>query len=705
MEQSFLDWRTYDYTEIRHILNQIKGSQLIKTNKKIEYYNIPCAFDIETTSFIRKSGKEEEKGAIMYEWTLGLNGYVIVGRKWEEFIYVLNATIEELELWENKRLIIYVHNLSFEFQFMRKWIKWKNVFSLDVRKPVYACTEGGIEFRCSYILSGYSLEKLADQLHEFKVKKMVGDLDYSLMRTYTTPLTEKELRYCINDVIVVMCYIQEKINQDGNITKIPLTKTGYVRNYCRNKCLYDGGHKKNTKKYLDYRMLMESLILTPDEYAQLKRAFQGGFTHASAMYSGKVIQNVGSYDITSSYPYVMISEKFPMSRGERIERLSKSEFEMNLKKYCCMFDIEFFNIRSKGFVETPLSSSKCYKMIKCVENNGRVFSADHLITTITECDYYTIKQFYDWDEIRISNFIRYKKGYLPTDLVAGILKLYADKTTLKNVKGKEIEYMSSKENINACYGMIVTDIVRENIIYDNDNDWKTDEPNLEDAIGKYNKSIRRFLFYPWGVWVTAYARRNLFTGIYEFGEDYVYSDTDSIKGVNCKNHERYINAYNDMVIQKLNKAMEYHNLPKDLYRPKTVKGMEKILGVWDYEGEYELFKTLGAKRYMTKKDGKISITVSGVNKEKCVPYLIETYKTDQNIFDHFEDGLRIPEQYTGKNTHTYIDDEIEGDLTDYLGATAHYKEKSGIHLGPADYSLSISDAYINYLLGVRTYER
>ena len=142
MEQSFLDWRTYDYTEIRYILNQIKGSQLIKTNKKIEYYNIPCAFDIETTSFLRKSGKEEEKGAIMYEWTLGLNGYVIVGRKWEEFIYVLNATIEELELWENKRLIIYVHNLSFEFQFMRKWIKWKNVFSLDVRKPVYACTEG-----------------------------------------------------------------------------------------------------------------------------------------------------------------------------------------------------------------------------------------------------------------------------------------------------------------------------------------------------------------------------------------------------------------------------------------------------------------------------------------------------------------------------------------------------------------------------------
>ena len=47
---------------------------------------------------------------------------------------------------------------------------------------------------------------------------------------------------------------------------------------------------------------------------------------------------------------------------------------------------------------------------------------------------------YKWEKIRIYNFRRYKKDYLPTDFVKAILKLYRDKTTLKDVTGKEIQY-------------------------------------------------------------------------------------------------------------------------------------------------------------------------------------------------------------------------------------------------------------------------
>ena len=97
--------------------------------------------------------------------------------------------------------------------------------------------------------------------------------------------------------------------------------------------------------------------------------------------------------------------------------------------------------------------------------------------------------------------------------------------------------------LNSCYGMAVTDIVRPEIIYT--DDWQDPLlPNLEKSIEDYNKSRSRFLFYPWGVWVTAYARRNLFTGICEFGSDYIYSDTDSIKVINISAHMDYINSYN-----------------------------------------------------------------------------------------------------------------------------------------------------------------
>ena len=115
---------------------------------------------------------------------------------------------------------------------------------------------------------------------------MTGDLDYSLIRHSETPMTKKELHYLENDIRVVMSYIQEKIESEGDLSKIPYTNTGYVRRFCKNKCLYaDGKHKKNNNQYNKYRQLMKNLTLSSKEYKQAKRAFQGGFTHCSPYYS------------------------------------------------------------------------------------------------------------------------------------------------------------------------------------------------------------------------------------------------------------------------------------------------------------------------------------------------------------------------------------------------------------------------------------
>lgn len=684
--------------EVEDMIKQsMCDASLIKTNKKIEYYNVPCAFDIETTSFFRLNGN---KGSIMYEWTLGINGAVMIGRTWGEFMHVYQELCRLLDLSDNKRLIIYSHNLAFEFQYIKNWINWDKVFSLNVRKPCYALSKDGVEFRCSYILSGYSLQKLGEQLVKYKINKMVGDLDYSLIRHSNTPMSEKELKYCINDVKVVMSYIQEKIEHDGNITKIPYTKTGYVRKKCRDSCLYEGSHKNNTAKYNKYVKLMKSLKLTPSEYNQLKRAFQGGFTHANANYVGKILERIKSYDFTSSYPYVMVVELFPMSYGKLVTINSKDEFKYYLKNYCCLFDIEFNNIESNTFIEHPISSSRCFKKKNVVEDNGRIVRADTIYTTITELDYDTISYFYEWESAKIYNFRIYKKGYLPTDFVKSILDMYETKTKLKGVEDKEIEYLKSKEMINSAYGMMVTDICRDDIIYD--GNWSKNKADIDKALRKYNDNKRRFLFYPWGVWVTAYARHNLFSGIIEFSDDYVYSDTDSVKVKNYENHMDYINRYNERVLFKLSKACEYHGIDVELTRPKTIEGEEKILGVWDDEGIYTRFKTLGAKRYMVEKNGEINITVSGLNKKIAVPYLNEKY--GDKVFENFTNELYIPPGKTGKNTFTYIDDEIEGYITDYLGNESYYYEKSGAHLEPADYTLSLSKQFIDYLKGVRVYE-
>lgn len=184
----------------------------------------------------------------MYIWTLAIKQNVIVmGRTWEEWIKVCEYLSQWYELSSERILRIYVHNLGYEFQFMHKYFNWIEVFALKKRQPVSALSDMGIEFRCSYKLSGYSLEKLGNQLLKYKVEKLTGNLDYSKLRNSKTVLTEKEKQYCINDVLVVTAYIQEYIERVKYIHYIPKTKTGEVREYTRNQCFIVGVRREKIK--------------------------------------------------------------------------------------------------------------------------------------------------------------------------------------------------------------------------------------------------------------------------------------------------------------------------------------------------------------------------------------------------------------------------------------------------------------------------
>ena len=241
-----LDTKPHNINELAMILKDAYTNGVHTNNQRISYYNIVCAFDIETTSFKDKPTKEDhnEKRGLMYIWQLAINGHVIIGRTWDEFIDVIKEIECILQTDKYTRLIIYVHNLAFEFQWFRYYFKWDKVFAIDKRKPIYAITTTGIEFRCSYILTNYSLAKLGEQLHKYKVDKLVGDLDYKLLRHPKTELSDKELQYCINDVLVVSAYIQEQIEKEKYIHKIPLTCTGYCRRYVRHNCLYGDSYKQ-----------------------------------------------------------------------------------------------------------------------------------------------------------------------------------------------------------------------------------------------------------------------------------------------------------------------------------------------------------------------------------------------------------------------------------------------------------------------------
>lgn len=691
-------------------------SQLEVTKKSVTYFNIPCSFDIETSSFTSYSDDhgQEIKHACMYIWQFGLNGSVIYGRTWEQFFELLSFLQDELKLSHTHRLVLFVHNLAYEFQFINRWIEWNKVFAVKQRRPVYAIA-GGFEFRCSLILSNYALAYIGSNLlYKYPCEKKVGDLDYSKIRHSKTELTSSELGYCINDVKVVMCYIQQKIEEDGDITKIPLTNTGYVRQYCRDWCFYSDKllPEDRDKNRIEYHRLMKSLrINSPEEYYQMERAFAGGFTHAGVLHVNQVLFDVGSADLTSSYPYHMIAEYYPMSSFNFIGRVEDNRlFNHYIKNYCCMFDVTFINLNPAVTFENPLSRSRCIipkdengEELPYQVNNGRIVSAQELTTTLTELDWDTIYKFYTWDEIKVFNMRIAQRGYLPRDLILAILHLYGNKTSLKGIEEKLVEYMVSKNMINASFGMMVTAIIRDEFLFD--EEWHRSAPDVASQLEAYNNSYNRFLFYGWGIWVTAHARHSLFKAIYEFDEDYVYADTDSIKGLNFSDHADFFKKYNRDVQIKLLNMCNHYNIPYLACQPKTKKGERKLIGVWDMEEPYHRFKTAGAKRYMYEyDDNTMGLTVSGLNKKYAIPYLKEKWKTHAMMFEIFGEGMYVPPGYTGKQTVTYIENEDEGDVQDYNGLVGHYHELSSIYMEPQGYYMSILTEYKDFIEGVQYVE-
>lgn len=670
----------------------------IKKGKNCLISNVPAVFDIETSSFY--SG--DQKQCTMYAFVFGINGRCARGRTWNDFMHIIDIIVKTYELSEKKHFVIYVHNLSFEFQWIQHLFEWEKVFSIDSRKPIYAITKNGIEFRCSYLLTGYSLEVLGKNLLKYKVNKKVGDIDYKLIRHSATPLTDKEWDYILYDGLVVMAHIQEEIERLGSLKEIPLTKTGYVRKLITDNCV------KGDSRW-EYIKMMKTLTLDDKEYAQVKRAYAGGFTHANVHYVNRVIKDVYSYDFTSSYPAVMISEKYPMSAPFRVSLKNGKDFMRHLKAYNCMFDVKFFNITAKVSYENYISFSRCFDINHYVLNNGRVIEATELSMTLTEQDFFIIMRLYKWDGMEISNMRCFYSDYLPKEIILSILELYKKKTELKGVPGEEAEYMVAKNMINSVYGMCVTDICRDEIIYN--KGWQENKkPNITEQLSKYNKNPQRALYYPWGVWVTAYARANLFSGICEFGDDYIYSDTDSIKVRNIDKHAKYIDDYNKKIKKKINDCLAHYNIEKTMATPKTIKGVEKPLGVWDYEGKYDRFKTLGAKRYITEKDGDISITIAGVSKEAGKEYLLRTRKNNTEIFRDFQEDLTFPARYiykeeeyngSGKMLHTYIDIPMKGTVIDYMGNKAEYNELSGMHLENTEYTMGLDKDFAKLIMGYK----
>lgn len=711
-----------NWSDIEEELTSIFARYELKTQRRyrqkaVKWYNIPVSFDIETTS-------TEDVKCWAYCMTMAIDDKVYIMREWSDLIKLMELIQKAGQLDYNHRIACYVHNLGFEFSYMKNIINWIDVFNIDNRRPIRAMTEYGIEWRDSAILSAESLDKVAEHLNSHKIDKRIGDLDYYKIRTSETSLTDEEYGYIINDVKILIYYIQEQLAEYEDIWRIPMTNTGRVRSYCRDHCLYvyneDGTVKMNDNKPMrnhKYINLMRSCVLSDEIYDWLKKAFRGGFTHAASRIVGDIIPNVGSYDLTSAYPWAMVSQLYPMGSPDKFEPVSKQHMLNAMKCRACLMYIEYYGLRRKDNVPDSYISWISDKMNGDnvnYDDNGRITSADRLGMWMTEIDFSIINDVYDYEDWKYGKWCYvWFKNYLPTEFVKCILKFYKDKTELKGVEGKEIEYQKGKGMLNSTYGMCVQDPLKTGIEYA-DGEWiaSNNVPDINDVNDKYN----RFIYYPWGIWTTAYVRRRVWDAILNAGvERQCYTDTDSIKLQRYWEVKDWFVKDNNRIRDELVKAMNYHGLPIDSIEPKTSKGKIKLLGAWDYEGEYCEFRTQGAKRYIVSK-AKLNriiatdtdnvgsclrksyeLTVAGLPK-MAIDYLV----SKGNPMEQFNDEMVIPASDTHKLAHRFMDNTEEMTITDYQGHTSTLLSYGGTHLSPTEFTMNMADEFYDWILYSRT---
>ena len=647
--------------------------------KARHYIGITTAFDIESSIL---PGTEQ---AVMYIWQWAFGDTVVIGRTWEEFSDLQQRIIKSLP--EGYWLVVYVHNLSYEFQFLKGIYTFTEgeVFAIASRKVVKCDMFGRFEFRCSYKLTNMSLGQFTSRMKVEHVKLSGDEYDYSKVRYWFTELDPEEMQYCINDVAGLVEAVNALMLRDGdNLSTIPLTSTGYVRR-----------DAKRAMKAGTHHSAMQDMMPDLEVYTALREAFRGGNTHANRFFAGDIINNVHSADRSSSYPAVLCNCEYPLSKFIPIV---KSDLNLGYIQRCIdirhkalLLRIGIKNLRLRDpYWGCPyLSKDKCRNIhgasyvaddnnLEMIDN-GRILMAEYLETTITDVDLDIIRSEYTGEIIIHQGWYASYKP-LPEAFTNEVIKYYRQKTELKGVKGQEIYYDKAKALLNSLYGLCAMQMIKRRQLFRQIGDFEEDLTESDESI--LQKTCRRsFLPYQVGVWCTAWARLELEKGIrlaHQDGCNFVYADTDSVKYIGDIDWTMYNNAR----MEECRRSGSFAIDPS---------GIMHYMGVYETEDDpetgycYYQFKTLGAKKYafVKRPGGKTECTIAGVNKKKGGPELDK-----HGGLSAFREGFLFRD--AGGTMAVYNDDAYIGDM-DIDGHQV--KVTSNVAILPSTYRLGITGEY------------
>lgn len=584
----------------------------------------------------------------IYQWAVKWRGMYIYGRKPSELMHLLQRMVNKYRLGKWRRLIIYVHNLAYDAEYLKRYLmQLGKVHIMATDTHTFLIIDvAGIRFLCSYKLSNMPLAMFA-QTYAEKYQKAVGEIDYSIVRYQDDVLSASDWLYMFSDIASQYDAISEylKINGYDRAYKAPYTSTGFVRSNCR----------KAAAASLNWRKKFLISALDLEKYQLCRQAFMGGITICSWMHEGCTVRvgengvdRLGHKDFTSSYPARQMMDYFPTGKGFWWGEVNDDNIDFLVNTYCCIFLLTLKQCRIKEGITAPyIPSSKCLHLENPLKINGKVVYADELTIAITELDYKWIKKQYVAKDHFITNMLCFNRGSAPDWLKKEVMRYFTMKcNTPKNTKS----YDWVKSLLNAIYGMSSTAICRP--VYNfTDGIITKGETDFNSQINKFYNSYNSFMPYQIGVYTTAHARDALMTMIEAVGYDnFLYCDTDSVFYISTPENEAALQAMNEQIITRAKAAGAYVG--------------EKYLGEATNEPMIRAFRGLHAKCYAVeeynkkKNDYVLKVTIAGIPK-KAIKWIngvpVERTNAEElGSIDNLNDGFVF--RHCGGTRTVYIED-------------------------------------------------
>lgn len=636
--------------------NLLQGVSTISNHKRAtkrsEVY-LQCGGGYDTESTTITDADNKPLFAFVYHIQICINGQYIYFRDialLQPFFISLCNVIKKMRTAKKQpKLIIWVANLAHEYAFFKRQLAYvgiSDIFAKTARQPIKIVLQDCIEFRECLGLFGSSLKKVAELYTH--TQKLSGDLDYTLIRTPATPLTEREKAYCKNDVVILDELSRvafEKFTLQG--LKIPMTGTGILRQKCKRaipniRAEYKANEKLMPETEYDY-------------YLMRKYMYAGGLSGTNPMYAGIKINKAKCADVTSDYPAQMNQQLFPSGQLRECKPAEIGRYKRQFRIF--LFTADFKSktahaVLSKHKILNFYNNKDCpYTTAArdCIINNGKIQYGKNICCCLNNIDIAALSELYD-----ITNITLYRTWYFtsksraPKWLLQCMNDDYLTKQQLKAAGLSHTkEYMEAKINVNSYYGMTATRLYDCLFCY---NETIEDIDDMPSELSYAQKRCKMWLSPYIGYWTTSYARALLMHYIARYPELILQYDTDSLYYIT---DDAVVPAER---IAAFESELRNHNRRIALKNRDLFNNNEHFsdLGAWDIDStDYIGFKGVGAKRYLKQTaDGALHPVVAGMVKASYDTYISDT---GADAFDVFNSDLTLDRITSEKLASVYYD--------------------------------------------------